>query len=221
MKKDRFTINPDTNNSILWTVKDNVSGMRVVFYEGCFSDGGMQQVPDSLKGKDKEEELQRIDKEITTWIGENALDIAVCNQAARCRAIWLLNDSHSLAVIIQAIKGISPDDVDMTKAAGILFDKVEHYIFMGDGENEFCSEQEITRLLGAVSMLSDKEAMEVYCLASVFWNYKDKAEIDIDNYADDLICWPVYLSREQQAEAMGNDSEVIVAEDFEIEEEEE
>lgn len=39
--------------------------------------------------------------------------------------------------------------------------------------------------------------------------------------ADDLICWPVYLSREQQAEAMGNDSKIIEAEGFELEEEEE
>ena len=195
--------------------------MRVVFYEGCFSDGGMQQVPDSLKGKDKEEELQRIDKEITTWIGENALDIAVCNQAARCRAIWLLNDSPRLAAIIQAITGMSPDDVDLMKDACIPLDKGEHYIFMGDGENEFCSEQEITRLLGAVSMLSDKEAMEVYCLASVFWNYKDKAGIDVNDFADNLLLWPVRLSREQQAEAMGNDSKIIEAEDFELEEEEE
>lgn len=109
----------------------------------------------------------------------------------------------------------------MAKASDTLFNKVHDYVLTGDGENEFCSEQEITRLLGAVSMLSDKEAMEVYCLASVFWNYKDKAEIDIGNYADDLICWPVYLSREQQAEAMGNDSKIIEAEGFELEEEEE
>lgn len=61
--------------------------------------------------------------------------------------------------------------------------------------------------------------MEVFCMTSVFWNYKDKAEMDIGNYADDLICWPVYLSREQQAEAMGNDSKIIEAEGFELEEE--
>ena len=219
MKKDRFMINPDTNNSIFWTVKDNVSGVSVAFYEGCFAAGGMQQVPEYLK--DKEEELQRIDKEITTWVCEKALDMAVCNKSARCRAIWLLNDSYSLTVITEAIKGISPNDVDMTKASDTLFNKVHDYVLMGDGENEFCSEQEITRLLGAVSMLSDKEAMEVFCVASVFWNYKDKAEIDIGNYADDLICWPVYLSREQQAEAMGSDSKFIEAENFELEEEEE
>lgn len=219
MKKDRFMINPDTNNSIFWTVKDNVSGVSVAFYEGCFAAGGMQQVPEYLK--DKEEELQRIDKEITTWVGEKALDMAVCNKSARCRAIWLLNDSHSLTVITEAIKGISPDDVDMDKASDTLFNKVHDYVLTGDGENEFCSEQEITRLLGAVSMLSDKEAMEVFCMASVFWNYKDKAEMDIGNYADDLICWPVYLSREQQAEAMGSDSKFIEAENFELEEEEE
>lgn len=58
-------------------------------------------------------------------------------------------------------------------------------------------------------------------MASVYWNYKEKAEIDIGNYADDLIRWPIYLSRELQADAMGNDSEIIETEDFDSEEEEE
>lgn len=221
MKKDRFIIEPDANNSIRWTVKDNVSGVSVSFYEGCFPDDGMQQVPDSLKGEDKEEELQRIGEEITAWVGENALDMAVCNFSARCRAIWLLNDSHSLEVITKAIKGVSPDDVDMTNASVILISKVNDYVLTGDGEDEFCFDQEITRFLGAVSMLSDKEAMELFCMVSVYWNHKEKAGIDIDDFAKDLILWPVRLSREQQADAMGNDSENIEAEDFDSEEEKE
>ena len=220
MKKDRFIIEPDANNSIRWTVKDNVSGVSVSFYEGCFPDDGMQQVPDSLKGEDKEEELQRIGEEITAWVGENALDMAVCNFSARCRAIWLLNDSHSLEVITKAIKGVSPDDVDMTNASVILISKVNDYVLTGDGEDEFCFDQEITRFLGAVSMLSDKEAMELFCMVSVYWNHKEKAGIDIDDFAKDLILWPVRLSREQQADAMGNDSENIEAEDFDNLEEE-
>lgn len=221
MKKDRFIIEPDANNSIRWTVKDNVSGVSVSFYEGCFPDDGMQQVPDSLKGEDKEEELQRIGEEITAWVGENALDMAVCNVSARCRAIWLLNDSHSMEVITKAIKGISPNDVDMTRASVILISKVNYYVLEGDGEDEFCFDQEITRLLGAVSMLSDKEAMELFCMASVYWNHKEKAGIDVDDFANDLLLWPVKLSREQQADAMGNDSESIEVEDFDSEEEEE
>lgn len=221
MKKDRFIIEPDANNSIRWTVKDNVSGVSVTFYEGCFPDGGMQQVPDSLKGEDKEEELQRIGEEITAWVGENALDMAVCNFSARCRAIWLLNDSHSLEVITKAIKGVSPDDVDMSRASDTLFNKVHDYVLTGDGDNEFCYDQEIARFLGAVSMLSDKEAMELFCMASVYWNYKAKVGIDIDNFADDLLLWPIRLPREQQTDAMGNDSEFIEAEYFDSEEEEE
>ena len=63
--------------------------------------------------------------------------------------------------------------------------------------------------------------MELFCVASVYWNYKAKAEIEVGNYAADIAHWPDYLSSEQQAEAMGNDSKVIEAEDFEIEEEEE
>lgn len=219
MKKDRFTIEPDANDSIRWTVKDNVSGVSVAFYEGCFLDRGMQQVPDSLKGEDKEEELQRIGEEITAWVGENALDIAVCNVSARCRALWLLNDSHSLAVIAKAIIDISPDDIDVTNASVILISKVSDYVLAGDGEDEFCYDQELTRFLGAVSMLSDKEAMELFCMASVYWNHKAKAGIDVNDFANDLLLWPVRLSREQQADSMGNDSKFIEAEGFEFEEE--
>lgn len=109
----------------------------------------------------------------------------------------------------------------MTRASVVLISKVNDYVLTGDGENDFYSEQEMTRFLGVVSMLSDKEAMEIFCMASVYWNYKEKAEIDIGNYADDLIRWPVYLSRELQAEAMGNDSKVVEAEGFELEDEEE
>ena len=219
MEKDRFVVNPSKTESIVWTVEDNVSGIGIRFVEGDLFDTCRYFVIDKAKCKNKN--VDSIVANITKWIGENHLDLAVCNVSARFRAIWLLNDSHSLTVITEAIKGISPNDVDMAKASDTLFNKVHDYVLMGDGENEFCSEQEITRLLGAVSMLSDKEAMEIFCVASVFWNYKDKAEIDIGNYADDLICLPVYLSREQQAEAMGNDSKIIEAENFELEEEEE
>ena len=221
MKKDRFTIEIVPHSSIAWQVKDNVSGLGILFYEGVFFPNKVLLIPDSLKGDDKKKELYHIADEIVGWVQENALDMAVCNESARCRAIWLLNDSHSLAVIIQAIKGISPNDVDMSKASDTLFDKVEHYVLMGDGEDEFCFDQEISRLLGVVSMLSDKEAMELFCMASIYWNYKVKAGIDIGDFADDLLLWPVRLSREQQAEAMGNDSKVIEAEGFELEEEKE
>lgn len=221
MKKDRFTIEVLPHDSIAWRVKDNVSGLGVLFYEGCYFPGKVFQIPDSLKGEDKKDELYHIADEITGWVQKNALDMAICNESARCRAIWLLNDPDSLAVIVRAIKGTAPDDVDMSKASELFFDKVEHYVVMSDGENEFCYDRENTRLLGAVSMLSDKEAMELFCMVSVYWNYKAKAGIDIESFAYDLLFWPIRLSQEQRAEAMGNDSKFIEAEGFELEEEDE
>lgn len=217
--KDRFVVKSSKTESVVWMVEDNVSGVGISFVEGDMFDTSRWFVIDKVKCKNKD--IDSIVANITKWIGENCLDMAVCNVSARFRAIWLINDSHSLTVITQAIKGISPNDVDMTNASVFLISKVSDYVLTGDGENEFYSEQEMTRFLGVVSMLSDKEAMEIFCMASVFWNYKDKAEIDIGNYADDLIRWPIYLSREQQAEAMGNDSKVIEAEGFELEEEKE
>lgn len=219
MKKDRFTVTPSKTESVVWMVEDNVSGVGIEFVEGNMFDTSRYFVFDKAKCKNKD--IDSVVANITKWIGENRLDLAVCNVSARFRAIWLINDSHSLAVITQAIKGISPNDVDMTRASIVLISKVNNYVLTGDGENEFYSEQEMTRFLGVVSMLSDKEAMEIFCMASVYWNYKEKAEIDIGNYADDLIRWPVYLSRGLQAEAMGNDSKVVEAEGFELEDEEE
>lgn len=219
MKTDRFTVTPSKTESAVWMVEDNVSGVGIEFVEGNMFDTSRYFVFDKAKCKNKD--IDSVVANITKWIGENRLDLAVCNVSARFRAIWLINDSHSLAVITQAIKGISPNDVDMTRASVVLISKVNDYVLTGDGENEFYSEQEMTRFLGVVSMLSDKEAMEIFCMASVYWNYKEKAEIDIGNYADDLIRWPVYLSRELQAETMGNDSKVVEAEGFELEDEEE
>lgn len=219
MKKDRFTVTPSKTESVVWMVEDNVSGVGIEFVEGNMFDTSRYFVFDKAKCKNKD--IDSVVANITKWIGENRLDFAVCNVSARFRAIWLINDSHSLAVITQAIKGISPNDVDMTRASVVLISKVNDYVLTGDGENDFYSEQEMTRFLGVVSMLSDKEAMEIFCMASVYWNYKEKAEIDIGNYADDLIRWPVYLSRELQAEARGNDSKVVEAEGFELEDEEE
>ena len=219
MKKDRFVVKSSKTESVVWTVEDNVSGIGISFVEGDLFDTCRYFVIDKAKCKNRN--IDSIVSDITKWIGENHLDLAVCNVSARLRAIWLMNDYYSLAVITRAIKGISPDDVDMTKASDTLFNKVQNYVLTGDGENDFNHLIERTRLLGAVSMLSDKESMELFCVASVYWNYKAKAEIEVGNYAADIAHWPDYLSSEQQAEAMGNDSEIIEAEDFEIEDEEE
>lgn len=85
----------------------------------------------------------------------------------------------------------------------------------------FQYDKEVVHLLGAVSMLTAKEAMEVICLVHNYYQYKKHSYISLEDWATDVLWWPVRLSREQQAEAMGSDSEIIEAEDFEIEEEEE
>lgn len=212
-QKDRFMIEPNTINSIRWQVKDNISGICVNFLEGCYMDNSLY-VPDTMKGDEKEKNVSDTLKKITEWIGENALDVAVCNVSARCRAIWLLRDAKYLSVIISAIKGVLPNDIDMTKASDILFNKIDHYVHMGDGAEEFYYNHEIVNLLGAVSMLTNKEAMEIICLVSVYWSHKIKAKIEIEDFAEGLLLWPSCLSGKQQAMAMGNDSERIEAESF-------
>ena len=85
----------------------------------------------------------------------------------------------------------------------------------------FQYDKEVVHLRGAVSMLTAKEAMEVICLVHNYYQYKKPTHSSLEDWATDVLWWPVRLSREQQAEARGNDSKVIEAEDCESEEEEE
>ena len=64
MKKDRFAIEVVPHSSIAWQVKDNVSGLGILFYEGVFFPNKVLQIPDSLKGEDKKKELYHIADEI-------------------------------------------------------------------------------------------------------------------------------------------------------------
>ena len=61
--------------------------------------------------------------------------------------------------------------------------------------------------------------MAQYLCYQIKRNHKAKAGIDVNDFANDLLLWPVRLSREQQADSMGNDSKFIEAEGFEFEEE--
>lgn len=90
MKKDRFVVKSSKTESVVWTVEDNVSGIGITFVEGDLFDTCRYFVIDKAKCKNKD--IDGIVANITKWIGENHLDLAVCNVSARFRAIWLLND---------------------------------------------------------------------------------------------------------------------------------
>ena len=108
MKKDRFVVKSSKTESVVWTVEDNMSGIGITFVEGDLFDTCRYFVIDKAKCKNKN--IDGIVANITKWIGENHLDLAVCNVSARFRAIWLLNDSHCLTEGKKR-QYVIPDDV--------------------------------------------------------------------------------------------------------------
>ena len=217
--KERFFIGVDGTDSTWFLVKDNESKISISFHEGLFGDN-KTIIPENLQGEEKAAELEDAENGITVWIRDNAVVIAVCCIPARTRAIWLLNDKRYWVAIARAID-FRKEIGDMNQAASFLLDQVREFIFDGPGLGMFQYDKEVVHLLGALSMLTAKEAMEVICLVHNYYQYKKPSHISLEDWATDVLWWPVRLSREQQAEAMGNDSKVIEAEDFEIEEEEE
>ena len=217
--KERYIIGVDETDSTWFIVKDNESKISISFHEGLFGDN-KTIIPENLQGEEKAAELEDAVNGITDWIRDNAVDIAVCCIPARTRAIWLLNDKRYWVAIARAID-FRKEIGDMNQAASFLLDQVREFIFDGPGLGMFQYDKEVVHLLGALSMLTAKEAMEVICLVHNYYQYKKHSHISLEDWATDVLWWPVRLSREQQAEAMGNDSKVIEAEDFELEEEEE
>lgn len=217
--KERYIIGPDATDSTWFLVQDNESKVSISFHEGLFEDK-KTIIPDNLQGDEKAAEREAAVSGITDWIRDNVVDIAVCCIPARTRAIWLLNDKRYWVAIARAID-FRKEIGDMNQAAAFLLDQVREFIFDGPGLGMFKYDREVVHLLGAVSMLTAKEAMEVICLVHNYYQYKKPSHISLEDWATDVLWWPVRLAREQQAEAMGNDSNIIEAEGFELEEEEE
>lgn len=217
--KERYIIGPDATDSTWFLVQDNESKVSFSFHEGLFEDK-KTIIPDNLQGDEKAAEREAAVSGITDWIRDNVVDIAVCCIPARTRAIWLLNDKRYWVAIARAID-FRKEIGDMNQAAAFLLDQVREFIFDGPGLGMFKYDREVVHLLGAVSMLTAKEAMEVICLVHNYYQYKKPSHISLEDWATDVLWWPVRLAREQQAEAMGNDSKFIEAENFELEEEEE
>lgn len=217
--KERYIIGPDATDSTWFLVQDNESKVSISFHEGLFEDK-KTIIPDNLQGDEKAAEREAAVSGITDWIRDNVVDIAVCCIPARTRAIWLLNDKRYWVAIARAID-FRKEIGNMNQAAAFLLDQVREFIFDGPGLGMFKYDREVVHLLGAVSMLTAKEAMEVICLVHNYYQYKKPSHISLEDWATDVLWWPVRLAREQQAEAMGNDSNIIEAEGFELEEEEE
>lgn len=208
MAKERFELT--SGNNLMWTVKDNESGVEIEFREGLFNDTQVVHIPANSSMSDVFE-MARIMREIGDWMAENHSEVALSDWKARRSAIWKLSKENYWVAMASATSSLLLSDIDAESAAYILHGEVCDW---SDLEMDVAlSEAEVENLTGVLTVLTDEEAWEVFKIIHVFWNYKEN-DGDIWQWARDVTWWPVWVPSElEMKDIWDEDEDDIIDED--------
>ena len=190
MAKERFTLT--SGKDLMWTVKDNESGIKIDFREGLFNESQEVKLPSDFVPAD-ENGMERIMREIGDWMAENHSEVAISDWKARRSAIWKLSNEKYWLAMAAATNSLLLSDIDAEHANFILYAEVCDWIEFENGVDLTKAEEE--NLKGVLSELTDAEAWEVFKILHVFWNYKTD-QCDMFQWAIDVTWWPVWLPTE-------------------------
>lgn len=211
MEKEKFTLKPCAN--MMWTVKDEETGITIDFREGLFNETQVVNIPADSEEKVRDlsaTEIAGIMSSFGDWLAENHSEVVCSRSEARCRAIWLLGNERYWLAFADMMNALLVD-WEEENASFRLFAEVDDYLDMYNGVG--LTDSEVCNLRGSVSMLADDEAMEVVDLVYVFWKYKEHE--DIQQWTRDLQSWPSWcptnpyspLFNDDQNEEGGNHGE--------------
>lgn len=192
MAKERFELT--SGKDLMWTVKDNKSGIVINFREGLFNESQEEKIP-AYFIPDNVSKIALIMYEIDDWMAENHAEVALSDWRSRRSAIWKLsNEKYWLAMAV-ATKILMMSDLDAEHAACKLCAEVCHWAEFEKSVD--MTEAEVENLKGVLSELTDAEAWEVFKILHVFWNYKTD-QGDMMQWAMDVTWWPAWLPEEMK-----------------------
>lgn len=190
MAKERFTL--ASGKDLMWTVKDNESGIAIEFREGLFNESQEVKLPTDFVPADAPK-MARIMREIGDWMAEKHSEVALSDWEARRSAIWKLSNEKYWLAMAAATNSLLLSDVDAEHANFILYAEVCDWIEFENGVD--LTEAEEENLKGVLSELTDAEAWEVFKMLHVFWNYRTE-DTDMFQWALDVTWWPAWLPTE-------------------------
>ncbi len=180
----RFFLTP--SDDLLWTVRDNETGVSIEFREGLFND--TQEITTS-NGMTTAQvaALPTTMREIGDWMAQNHYDVAMCHYRDRAEALWMLAREEYWITMATAMMSLVID-FDRDQASEHLYAEVEDYL---SSEDDACTAMTVHNLLGSLSMLTNGQAWEVINIIYTYWHYKADT-IDIQNWARDILWWPAW-----------------------------
>ena len=185
----KFYLVPSGKN-MMWTAVGE-HGISIEFREGLFNQSQKVSTPEGLTSE-QVEKMPTYLREIGEWLAENHEEVVTCHPAARCHAIWTLDNERYWYAIADATKSLLVDASWPDNASTFLYSEVEDYINFENGIG--LDEKEQCNLLGSLSMLDDEEAMEVVNIVYVFWqHYNERA---LEDWARELLWWPAWCPDE-------------------------
>ena len=190
MAKERFTL--ASGKDLMWTVKDNESGIAIEFREGLFNESQEVKLPTDFVPAD-EPGMERIMRDIGDWMAANHVEVALSDWEARRSAIWKLSNEKYWLAMAAATNSLLLSDKDAEHAACMLYAEVCDWLEIEKTVDLTKAEEE--NLKGVLSELTDAEAWEVFKMLHVFWNYKTD-QGDMFQWAIDVTWWPAWLPTE-------------------------
>ena len=191
MAKERFELTSGKN--LMWTVKDNESGIAIEFREGLFNESQEVKIPADFDPSDASG-MACIMREIGDWMAENHAEVALCDDwDDRRSAIWKLSNENYWLAMAAATNSLLLTDVDSVHAACMLYAEVCDWLEMEKSVDMTKAEEE--NLRGVLSELTDSEAWEVFSILHVFWSYRTEG-CDMHQWALDVTWWPAWLPAE-------------------------
>lgn len=190
MAKERFTL--ASGKDLMWTVKDNESGIAIDFREGLLNESQEVKQPVDFVSAD-EPGMARIMRDIGDWMAENHSEVALSDRKARRSAIWKLSNEKYWLAMAAATNSLLLSDMDAEHAACMLCAEVCDWLEFEKSVDLTKAEEE--NLKGVLSELTDAEAWEVFKIIHVFWNYR-REDTDMFQWALDVTWWPAWLPTE-------------------------
>lgn len=190
MEKERFTLT--SGKDLMWTVKDNESGIAIEFREGLFNESQEVILPADFIPAD-EPGMARIMREIEDWMADNHSEVALSDWKARRSAIWKLSNEKYWLAMAAATNSLLLSDMDAEHADFMLYAEVCDWLEFEKSVDLTTAEDE--NLKGVLSEFTDAEAWEVFKILHVFWNYKTD-QGDMFQWALDVTWWPAWLPTE-------------------------
>ena len=195
----KYTLQRGKN--FMWSCTDNESGLVITFREGMFNDTQNINI-DNLRGIDSPMAIPSLLTGMTDWLAQNFPCIVECNAVERGDAIRALYREEYWKLLADILNGhmVTPED----DIEGLIAE-------MEDTPDATFEKWEVDRneLFYCVDHLHDIHAQEIFRIVDAFWQMQQEHDIDLREWARDLLWWPAFLPQErrepQDAEAFGRE----------------